>query len=365
MAGIYIHIPYCHSKCAYCDFYSVARPAEASAYAAAVAREWEMRRHELGGQTVRTVYFGGGTPSILPPDVIGRMASSLPLADAVELTLEANPEDVTPEAVAAWRSAGFNRVSIGVQSLVDTELRAVGRRHSARRALDAIAMLQDGGIGRVSADLIYGLPGQTEESFGQSLEGILATGVGHLSAYSLSFEPGTRLWRWLEQGRVSEAPEELTEKMYGMLCRATAAAGMCHYEISNFAVPGQESAHNSSYWDGVTPYLGLGPGAHSLGADGVRRCVGADVRAYLADPLSVLTVEEESARERVNDRLVASLRTARGLDMASLPEWARAEIASSARGFVSGGLLEERDGRLRIPPERWLVADAVIRELLV
>lgn len=370
MAGVYVHIPFCHVKCAYCDFYSLADSRRMAAFAEAIGREWHARCSELGAEAPATIYFGGGTPSYLPADMFAALAALFPKENLVEFTVEANPEDVRPELVEAWLRAGVNRVSIGVQSLVDDELKAVARRHSAREALDAIACLRRCGVENVSADLIYGLPGQTIDTWRRSVEGLLATGISHLSAYCLSFEPGTRLYAWLQQGRVSEAPEELVEEMFTLLCSEAAEAGMEHYEISNFALPDRWSRHNSAYWDG-TPYLGLGPGAHSLGADGIRRYVPSDLRAYIEAPETAAVIDEENEEDRVNDLLLMRLRTSRGLSTSILPDKYRNGILARARKWLrSGHLVADAPNTadaptLRIPEARWLTSDAVIRDLFV
>lgn len=361
---IYVHIPFCHGKCAYCDFYSMVPRGSTAAYIDAVEREWNMRRHELDGRPVRTIYFGGGTPSILAPEAIARLAELFPRDTVEEFTLEANPEDVTPRAVAAWCRAGIDRVSIGVQSLVDSELRTVGRRHTADEALGAIRTIYEGGIHRISADLIYGLPGQSLQSWQHSVDTLLATEIEHLSAYSLIFEPGTALTRQLERGLISEAPDELIEDMYTYLCRKARAAGMEHYEISAFARPGAHSRHNSAYWDG-TPYLGLGPGAHSLGTDGVRRYNRHDLQAYLANPSSTLEAEDETADDRIDDLIITALRTAQGLDTNRLPNHVRAHVERMAAPYLATGRLIRQDSCLIIPEEAWLISDAIMRDLMV
>ena len=251
MAGIYVHVPFCRAKCAYCDFYSVARPEMAEAYVDAVIREFRLRRGELGDGAVRTLYFGGGTPSLLSPDQFALLSSYFDKDGIEEFTIEVNPDDVTPEKIDAWLQSGVNRISIGVQSLDDDELRSVGRRHNARQALDAIALIRSKGIDNISGDLIYGLPGQTLDSFRRSLEGLINAGITHLSAYSLSYEEGTLLWRRLQEGKVTPADEELTLAMYAALCEQARLARFEHYEISNFALPGYRSRHNSSYWRNV------------------------------------------------------------------------------------------------------------------
>ncbi len=362
MAGIYVHVPFCHSKCAYCDFYSVARPEMAEAYVDAVIHEFRLRRRELGDGAVRTLYFGGGTPSILEADLFSRLAGELRRAEVEEFTIEVNPEDVVPAKVDAWLRAGVNRVSMGIQSLEDTELRAINRRHSAARALEAVELLKEKSIANISLDLIYGLPGQTADSFRRSLEGCISAGATHISAYILSYEPGTLLTRRLERGDIAQAPEELIKEMYGILCTETATAGFRHYEISNFARPGFESRHNSSYWD-LTPYLGLGPAAHSLGADGIRRFHEPDIRAYLAAPESVVA-ERETEEERLDDLIMISLRRAAGLDLEMIPSARLDTLLKAAAPFLESGELI-RDGRfLRVPERHWLTTDAIVRDLM-
>ena len=209
MAGIYIHVPFCTVKCAYCDFYSVARPDMADAYIDAVGKEYRARRHETGDAPINTLYIGGGTPSLLSPAQFAKLISYFDLGPVKEFTIEANPDDIDDAHVETWADCGVNRVSIGVQSLVDAELQAVGRRHNAGQAIEAIAKIQSHRIDNISGDLIYGLPGQTPDSFSYSLDTLLSTGIKHLSAYCLSYEEGTRLWRWLQQGRVAPTDDDI------------------------------------------------------------------------------------------------------------------------------------------------------------
>ncbi|MDE6854064.1 MAG: radical SAM family heme chaperone HemW [Muribaculaceae bacterium] len=365
MAGIYVHVPFCHSKCYYCDFYSLASTSRVDAYVAALEREWEARQGELGSEPVTTLYFGGGTPSILQPELFSRLAGLFPAEDVVEFTIEVNPEDVSAAAADEWMKAGVNRVSIGVQSLDDGELRAVGRRHTAEKALEAINILHRTGIANVSGDLIYGLPGQSVESWRRSVGAILDSDITHLSAYCLSFEPGTRLYRLREKGEVFEQADEVLEQMYGVLCSEARLAGMEHYEISNFARAGYISRHNSSYWDG-TPYLGLGPGAHSLGADGVRRFVPSNLNRWLANPADAFVVDEETATDRINDMILISLRTARGLNLENFGQDVATRISQAAGPHLSAGNLVIKDRtRLVVPESRWLLCDSVIRDLFI
>lgn len=362
MAGIYVHVPFCHAKCAYCDFYSLANTRFMRAYTAAVIAEWNSRKGEIGGESVRTLYFGGGTPSILPPEDFQRIASLFPAENLEEFTIEVNPEDVNPDRVLAWKAVGVNRVSMGVQSLVDEELKFVGRRHSSVEALEAIDCLRAGGICNISCDLIYGLPMQTLDSWALSLDTLLDKNIQHLSAYCLSYEPGTRLTMKRDRGEIMEADEELIADMYGMLCEKAAQKDFRHYEISNFALPGFHSRHNSSYWDS-TPYLGLGPGAHSLGADGVRRYVPSDIKAYVAHPEEAAVVDEEDEIDRFNDLILISLRTARGLHVDAVPSEYYSGFMASAKTHMADGRLVVAGGYMRIPEELWLISDMVIRDL--
>ena len=364
MAGIYIHVPFCTVKCAYCDFYSVARPDMADAYVDAVGKEYRARRHETGDAPINTLYIGGGTPSLLSPAQFAKLISYFDLGSVKEFTIEANPDDIDDAHVETWADCGVNRVSIGVQSLVDAELQAVGRRHNAGQAIEAIAKIQSHRIDNISGDLIYGLPGQTPDSFSYSLDTLLSTGIKHLSAYCLSYEEGTRLWRWLQQGRVAPTDDDIIAVMYDMLCQRARTAGFEHYEISNFALPGYRSRHNSSYWHGV-PYLGLGPGAHSCDIHGTRRYVPSDIRAYITAPETAAIVDEESDTDRANDRNMTSLRTAEGLDLSQFTPAQQQELKALAAPHVASQRLVVTGRGFAIPEMSFMLSDAVIRDLLL
>ncbi|MDE6703617.1 MAG: radical SAM family heme chaperone HemW [Muribaculaceae bacterium] len=362
MAGLYIHIPFCHSKCIYCDFYSMPQTARLDALLDALAREYELRRDEITAPFT-TVYIGGGTPSIVDPAKLARLCKALPMSDAEEFTIEVNPEDVTAERIKAWRDIGINRISMGIQSFDDNELHAIRRRHSAADVMKALDMLLEGGINNISCDLIYGLPGQSLMSWQDSLKRLLDYRLPHISAYCLSYEPGTALHVRMSAGKVTPTDDETLEIMYSNLCRATADAGYEHYEISNFSLPGMRSRHNSSYWTG-TPYLGLGPGAHSY--DGkTRRFNPGKLKEYI-DSASITVVDEETENERFNDLLITALRTADGLDFSELtPE--RAEYLNNAvKPFIANGqIITNEIGRLRISEAAWFRSDAILRELII
>lgn len=350
LSGLYIHIPYCRQKCAYCDFYSgPLRAFDQQTYFNALRLELEARCAEVG--PFQTVYVGGGTPSAVEPM---RLKPFFDLVADGEKTVEVNPDDVTPQLAGELLLAGANRVSMGVQSLNDDELRAVGRRHSARQARRAYEILRSAGFKNISLDLIYGLPGQTFESWQRSLGELLSWEPEHLSAYLLSYEPGTLLTARLKAGRVEEASEELASQMYGELCAASRSAGYEHYEISNFAQQGYRAVHNSAYWD-MTPYLGLGPGAHSF--DGkIRRENAPNLKAYLADPEHFAQVEAETDTNRFNDLLITALRTARGIDQTLFTD---DELKIASRLLVPAA-----SGRLRISEADWLRSNQILLELI-
>lgn len=361
MAGIYVHIPFCHSKCIYCDFFSTPNLTTSTDLIDALIREYNHRASELK-EPVNTIYFGGGTPSIIAPQQLMRVCEALSISDVEEFTIEVNPEDVNPTVIKAWREMGVNRVSMGIQSFSDEELSAIGRRHSADDARRAIRYLLDGGITNLSCDLIYGLPGQSFESWQRSLSELISYHLSHISAYCLSFEPGTALYSRMTAGKITPTDDIILAQMYQYLCEAASLAGYEHYEISNFALPGMRSRHNSSYWN-ETPYLGLGPGAHSF--DGaIRRYNTNDIKTYVKTA-AITIIDEETADERFNDKLITSLRTIDGLDINTLDSERADYILKASAPFVTNGTMTLHDHRLRIPETSWLRADAILRELIV
>ena len=375
MAGIYVHIPFCASRCSYCDFYSTLRLDEVGdAYVDAVLAEAELRQQELRNESVKTIYLGGGTPSQLPLPLLSILLSGLgrtfDLSGVEECTVEANPDDVTPEWCAALQQLGVNRVSMGVQSFEDDILRLIGRRHTASQAIDAVSRLREAGIANISIDLIFGLPGQTLASWTESVRQAIALHPQHISAYGLTYEEGTRLWRQRERGEVTEVPEEQCLEMYRILVEMLKAAGYEHYEISNFALPGYHSRHNSSYWDG-TPYLGLGAAAHSYDSK-VRRYNPCDLKKYISCIKSgSLAFEQELLEwwQRYDERVMLGLRTARGVDVARLREdfgedaWKH--FTSEAQHHIAAGHLRlTEDGCYILTSDGIMLSDSIIRDLM-
>lgn len=390
MPGIYIHVPFCESRCAYCDFYSTTLLRHRTAYVDAVCRELALRLPELQDAPIETIYFGGGTPSTLTIEELRRILMKAPsnsprrgrnLESAMhesplfgrglgEATLEANPDDLTEEYVQGLRTLPFNRVSIGIQSFHDRTLRLVGRRHTAQEAIEAVRRCQRSGLTNISIDLIYGLPGETLDDWVYSLDQAIALGVPHISAYHLTYEEGTRLWRMKEQGIVSPIDEEHSIRAFELLREKLLAAGYEHYEISNFAQPGYHSRHNSSYWQGI-PYIGIGPGAHSYdGTD--RRWNLSSLTDYIATPEGKEVpheVEHLTTEERYDERIITELRTACGIDLTSLladfGERYHTHCLRCATPYINRGqLIHTADNHLRLTPESIFISDAVMRDLL-
>lgn len=376
MSGIYIHIPFCRRKCYYCDFYSVgARRAPWEALVTALLGELRDRRQECPG-TPATLYIGGGTPSLLPPSQMERLVTGVRAicgqgAGSREFTVEVNPDDVTPGLVELYRSLGVNRVSVGVQSFIDSELEAVGRRHTAAQARQACGQLRQ--IGNLSLDLMFGLPGQTLASWATSLREALNLRPEHISAYSLMWEEGTALSLMRRQGRVIEAPEGVSVEMYELLCRELKKAGYCHYEISNYALPGRESRHNSSYWR-QEPYLGIGPGAHSYDGARLRRANPCDIAAYISrfsgsagtDPF--YTQELLSVQELRDEYVMTRMRTSSGIEyddyLAHFGNEATERLRRRAARQAALGNVSDSNGRLCLSAQGVMTLDTVLVELM-
>lgn len=367
-AKLYVHVPFCHAKCAYCDFYSTPNAKWMEGYVDAAINEWNSRRL-LAIDGVDTVYLGGGTPSSLPLPLLSRLLEALPSENLTEFTIEVNPEDVSDGWVSFIKSeTAIDRVSMGIQSFSDEELRAVSRRHTAANAVDAYGRLRQSGIGNISCDLIYGLPGQTRESWRQSVENLLSLRPEHISAYMLSYEEGTRLYAKLISGKLSEADDDTAYGMYVDLCDMLRDAGYYHYEISNFALPGMEAKHNSAYWDG-SRYIGIGPGAYSW--DGANRSFNpSDIKAYIecgGEDFNI--IETETIDNRFNDVVMTSLRTANGLDINKLRRDFGNMYADDLEKELpplldSGELTLSADNILTIPESKWFVSNRIILPLI-
>lgn len=414
---IYLHVPFCGSFCTYCDFYSeICRSRQASnEYADAVIAEIRDRRKELemnmsAQDAVNTLYIGGGTPSVLPLDVLSRIVGAVSQTERLslvtepvevttptelfdEFTVEVNPEDIVEkgrEYVRGLLALGVNRVSMGIQSFNDDILRWMNRRHDAGNAVKAFHILRESGVRNISIDLIFGISQLTDETWKDTIEKALELSPEHISAYQLSIEEGSALAKMVADGRYVEASEEQCRRQYDILCRCLGRSGYHHYEISNFAKPGFEAVHNSTYWRRA-PYIGLGPGAHSLTGnvrswnspelphrqqDETSSCNPDRISSCNPDSTSRQTSSRNPSGKLVTysrnfetlspedirvERIMLSLRTDKGLEAAELYSLAGRTVINS---LLSEGALEKQGGSIRIPESRLFTSDEIIRELI-
>ena len=374
MTGLYIHIPFCASRCVYCGFYSTTLPALRDAYVDALCQELTLRAEELpADEAITTIYLGGGTPSQLTTDQLDRLFSYIYKVyrpQPVKVTMECNPDDVTP-AFADWiAQSPIDRISMGAQTFSDDRLRLLRRRHTAAEVRRATTLLRQAGICNISIDLMFGFPGETLADWEQDIDEALRLGVEHISAYSLMYEEGTTLHRWLSEGRIQEIDDDLSLRMYDCLVDRLTAAGYRHYEISNFALPQRESRHNSSYWRDV-PYMGLGASAHSF--DGWQRSWNvADIETYIAAigrgerPCTVEALDPDTHYE---DVVLTSLRTAEGIDLGKI----RRDFGSQRLDFLLAaadqdlrqGYLVREDDHLRLTRRGIYLSDGITARLFV
>ena len=367
-AGIYVHLPYCASRCGYCAFVVTTDGASRERYLAALEREAALLAGEADGTGFDAIYLGGGTPSLLPPAAIARLLAQLRarfhLLEGAEITLEANPEDVTLDAPHAWLDAGINRVSVGVQSLADPELAAVGRRHDANRARAALALLEESGLS-TSGDLILGLPFQTPGSFAGSLAGLCDAGVSHVSVYLLETEKS----RTIEEDRRAHPERYLADDAQADLWLAMgetlAARGFLHYEISNWALEGRQARHNVKYWT-RTPTLGLGVSAHELWA-GRRRANVSQLESYVerleAGHRPLALDQEVSEAEAARERVFLGLRLSGGVPASGievLVDGGGTRLRDDYAGWLSEGILKREGSRVRFTERGFLVSNEVL-----
>lgn len=390
---IYIHIPYCRSFCTYCDFYSevAARCNTYEGFAKALSSEIAARENEIGNNIqspsgANTLYIGGGTPSVLPLSVLegilGTLRSVGCRCDFDEFTVEVNPEDIVEKGhtyVEDLLKLGVNRISMGVQSFDDSTLRWMNRRHDSARATKAYAILEEAGVENISIDLIFGLPQLDLQGWKDNLSKALSispSGVlpRHISSYQLSVEEGSALAAMMAKGNWSEASDEVCAQQYETLCETLREAGYHHYEISNFAQPGYEAVHNSAYWN-HTPYIGLGPGAHSFGSMGKsssgepmlgRQWNKPDLAAYLeagksGDFYTVQDGEVLTADQLALERLMLGLRTSAGVQKDFVHEFCSED--GVARAINEGHLQLLETGCYRIPEDKFFISDSIISNL--
>lgn len=374
MAGLYIHIPFCASRCIYCGFYSTTRLDLRQQYVDALIRELvEVGKSKmLKDDSISTVYLGGGTPSQLTIPQLHQLFDAIYIYNKVEsgaeVTIEMNPDDVSVPYADTLRQLGINRVSMGAQTFDDERLRWLNRRHTVAQVGQAVTILRAAGIRNISIDLMYGFPDETIDDFVHDIDEAIKLDVEHISAYCLMIEEGTELYRRYGDKRVREyddSKEETERKMYELLIDKLTAAGYEHYEISNFARPGFRSRHNSSYWTGV-PYIGLGAAAHSF--DGhLRSWNVSDIQQYIAAVNRDERLNEEevlSATDFYNERVMLGLRTCEGVDLSALSDDERNYCIQEAQPFLSDDILLLTDNRLVLTRKGLFVSDYVMSSLM-
>lgn len=369
MSGIYVHIPFCKSKCAYCNFFSVVSDKGRDAFLSALKREAVQRRNYLGGEAVRTVYFGGGTPSLLKPSEIAGILEVLRLnydiIDSPEVTLEANPDTVSKESLLDYKSMGINRLSIGIQSFFDDDLQYLSRKHDSKHAMQVLDWASEVGFQEITLDLIYGIPTLTDEKWNRNIDIFLSTGFNHLSAYALTVEEKTALGQRISKGLAATVNEDNTIRHYEILTSRAADAGFEHYEISNFARPGHQSKHNTIYWKGEK-YLGLGPSAHSFDGSS-RQWNVAGVKDY-CDNYS-FEREELTLDDRYNEYVMTSLRTNWGCDLGfvrdSFGEKYAEKFEKGVQKHILSGKMLEKDRNFILNDRGMLFADGIAAELFM
>lgn len=379
MAGLYIHIPFCKSRCIYCGFYSTTHLSLRDSYVSALCHEMEMRSRNVLFQQLSTIYIGGGTPSQLSishlHDIFKCIDNHIHVDEDAEITIECNPDDVTPSFAEALRELPINRVSMGVQTFNDERLKFLRRRHSSEQVLQAIERLRKAGIGNISIDLMFGFPNETLEEWESDIEQALNLHVEHISAYSLMYEEGTPLYiirsKQIENGLVNQDEEdELSVKMYELLMEKLEKAGFEHYEISNFALKKEHgsyrSRHNSSYWQGI-PYLGIGAAAHSYDIDS-RQWNVADIQQYIqAIQRGEIPAEREFLTDdlRYNDLVTTAMRTREGIALNQLKDKYKDYLLKQAQNHITYGLLTLTDKSIALTKKGLFVSDSVMSDLML
>ena len=373
MAGIYIDIPFCKRRCIYCDFFSTTQSEKKSEYVHALVRELEIRKDYLDNEEIETIYLGGGTPSQLSQEELEEIFAHIykvyKVTPDAEITLEANPDDLTPEYVAMLRTLPFNRISMGIQTFQEETLKLLHRRHTAQQAIEAFKRCREAGFQNISIDLMYGLPGETLDTWEQDLQQALALHPEHISAYHLIYEEGTTLWNLREQNKAEEAEEELSLTLFKTLIERLTKAGYQHYEISNFCLPGLLSRHNSSYWTGKK-YLGCGPSAHSF--DGTSRQWNVSSLDKYLEGIRTgqldFEIEDLDLYTRYNDFVITSIRTCWGMPLSQLRTNYGENLYNyclrMAKPHIQQGVLEIEEDTLKLTSEGIFISDGIMSDLL-
>ena len=374
MAGIYIHIPFCKKLCFYCDFYHIISPDDKSAFVDALLKEASLRKDYLGTETVSTIYLGGGTPSVFSIKELGSILNQINklfrVAKDCEITIELNPDDVQPAYLNGLKNHNINRISIGIQSWRDSDLKILNRRHDSAQAVQALKNTLKAGFENVTIDLIYGIPGMSLQEWSSNIDFSVSFDIKHLSAYHLTFEPATVFGKMLKKGAISEIDEDDSIAQFNVLIEKTESAGFIQYEISNFGKPGYFSIHNSNYWKQVS-YLGLGPSAHSFNGYS-RQWNIRDVKGYIKSlnaGKSFFKSEELNTKARFNEYIMTSLRTMWGIDLEYVEKMFEKEgydyVVNLAGKFREYGLMKQDKKTLVLTNQGKMISDNIISEFMM
>jgi oxygen-independent coproporphyrinogen-3 oxidase len=374
MAGIYIHIPYCKKLCNYCDFYHVISDGDHALFLNSLKKEIEIRQNYLDPDTVSTVYFGGGTPSIFNikeiETILDNLRKNFEIESENEITLEVNPDDVTEKYFKELKSLGINRISIGIQSWRDEDLRFLNRRHTSIQSNEALDAAFKAGFDNVSVDLIYGIPGMTSEHLASNLIRTFSYDIKHISAYHLTIEPGTLFGKMKQKNRFLETEEEESVAEFNLLIEKMEDEGFIHYEISNFSKPGYFSIHNTNYWKQI-PYLGLGPSAHSFNGYS-RQWNIRNLKKYISllkSDKPFYEKEELDLKTKFNEYILTSLRTMWGIDLHYVERAFEKEgydyVINLAGKFINYGLMEQKENALILTNQGKMISDNIISEFIM
>ena len=373
MAGIYIHIPFCKKRCTYCDFYTEVAPKLIPRLVDSICKEIEIRADYLPSNQIDTIYFGGGTPSVLKPEqfsaIFKAIYATFSVSENAEITFESNPDDLSVHFFESISSLPFNRISIGIQSFDNEDLKRINRRHNGNQAVEAVQNAQKAGFDNISIDLIYGLPYQTIEKWEKQLDMALSLHVQHISSYGLTYEEGTKLWEQREKGEIIPVDDDTMNEMYLLLVKKMKEKGFDAYEISNFAQKDYRSRHNSSYWK-QQPYIGLGPSAHSYNISERQWNISSILKYIYAveNKTDFYETENLTVSEKFNDYVMVSLRTAEGIDLEYIEKEFGSEFVieclQNSQPFIDSLHLNLSENRLSLTTKGVLISNQILIGLM-
>lgn len=373
MAGIYIHIPFCKQRCSYCDFYTEVAPQFVENIVNAIVKEIDIRKEYLANKDIKSIYFGGGTPSVLTYNhfskIFKAVFSTYNVSESAEITFEANPDDLTPDFFDSIQSLPFNRISIGIQSFDDEDLKRINRRHNSWQAIEAVSNAQKAGFRNISIDLIYGLPFQTLQKWENQLNKALNLNIQHISAYGLTYEEETELWKQKERNEINVVDDVTMNEMYLLLVDKMIANDFETYEISNFAKQNFRSVHNSSYWK-QEPYIGIGPAAHSYNLHS-RQWNVASITGYqkaIESNSTYFEIEHLTTNDKYNDYVMVSLRTSEGIDIEYIKNEFGTELATyclqNSEPYIESMKIIRKGDKVSLTTDGILISNQIIIQLL-